>query len=154
MNFLQQRDKFINNPSFNGISSCYCKIQSCAEDDEWVQLINIFSDNIYTLNLSPSAHNFLSIAYSNLGKKELAIEEKRVAEYLIKEILNTGNGSREQPYKITTLSDEDDVIKYMGKTSLNDKSEKHNGKLLHRITLEDGSEKIFDIDHLQRFIRF
>jgi hypothetical protein len=154
MTFLQQRERLITGKLFQGISSCYAEMQSSFKSGQWENVITEYRSNTHTLKLSSSSHKMLSMAHLKLGDTKMATQEERQSEYLLTQLLATGNGTLDEPYLICTMSDEQDILRQLGLESFNQKSTRHNGKMLHIIEVENGTEIAFDVTHLQRFIRF
>jgi hypothetical protein len=97
------------------------------------------------LVLSPTAHLLLSIAADKIGDQKGAQIEREIATTCFKGILTTGDGSRTNPYLIVRISDEYDVVLYLG-TQLKEQSlVLEGGKNLDHVVCVDGSEFWFDI---------
>lgn len=65
---------------------------------------------------SPSAHLYASIAADQMGCPDDAELERFVTESLLQGLLETGDGSPDEPYRITYLSDRQDLLAYHSAT--------------------------------------
>ncbi len=61
---------------------------------------------------SPSAHLYASIAAQQMGCADDAELERFVTESLLQGLLETGDGSADDPYQVTYLSDRHDLLSY------------------------------------------
>ncbi|PQO42696.1 hypothetical protein [Blastopirellula marina] len=61
---------------------------------------------------SPSAHLYASIAAQQMGCADDAELERFVTESLLHGLLETGDGSANNPYQVTYLSDRQDLLAY------------------------------------------
>jgi len=61
---------------------------------------------------SPSAHLYASIAAQQMGCEDDADLERFVTESMLEGLLQTGDGSADQPFRVTYLSDRHDLLAY------------------------------------------
>ncbi len=105
----------------------------------------LLSGAMPNLLLSPAAHLVLSFIAKNSGDGERAQMESFVAATCCRGILATGDGTKDSPYLVVRISDEYDLIQYLGK-EFNDQAIIEDGdRHFDRIEFQDGSEIWFDI---------
>lgn len=102
--------------------------------------------------LSPLAHLIKSVAYEKLDLHEEAQSEMYMWRTIVKAIEATGDGSRDNPYLVTRVSDERDLIEYMNETFTSQSLVHEGDKHLDCLSLASGKEIWFDITGCLRHI--
>lgn len=97
------------------------------------------------LLLSPLAHLYLAMAAEGLGEAEKAKAEREAAAKCIQGILATGDGSAEQPYLVSRVSDEYDLLRHLKKMRKVQGLRHKDGKSFDVMQCADGTEVWFDI---------
>ncbi|MER2512915.1 MAG: DUF4919 domain-containing protein [Nitrosomonas ureae] len=95
--------------------------------------------------LSFGLHSLLAYAYQKIGTIEEVQREISLAQAVMNGLLTTGDGSELHPYEITQISDEYDILRYLGKSSRNQMLVRTNDQIFDKHTCEDGTEIWFDI---------
>ncbi|HEY8746861.1 MAG TPA: hypothetical protein VIM11_02725 [Tepidisphaeraceae bacterium] len=102
--------------------------------------------------LSPTAHMLASFIASKLGDMRSSNVEGLMTQACFKGILGTGDGSSEQPYLVSRVRDEYEVLNYLGKASTLQAAVTSAGRFLDCHTCNDGSQVCFDITVLKRLL--
>lgn len=103
------------------------------------------TDSMPNLLLSPWAHFIMSFIADKLNDEKGAHAESLIAAACCKGILATGDGTKDKPYIVVRVSDEYDVLQYVGK-GLELQSLIHDGnRHFDLVKCRDGSELWFDI---------
>jgi hypothetical protein len=112
---------------------------------------SLLRESMPNLLLSPGAHSMLAYIAEQVGDDQTAEMEGKLAATCAEGVLATGDGSNESPYLVLRISDEHDVIAYLGKEfesqSLVEDGERH----LDRVRCTDGSELWFDVTQAFRW---
>ena len=141
-------------PGFNALTSAIYDMQKLTDHEQWEEVIQVFLHNRPTLAHSPCAHRILAQAFKHLGDQERCQAELATSCFLLEELLKTGNGTRTHPYQVRLLSDETDILRALKVKSLQDRTERRGGKVLHILMGDDGREIFFDVTIPSRWIRF
>lgn len=123
-NFLTARQSVVTHPDYDPSSDALRLLREAYEAGEYARTRDLFGTHTATLLLSGEGHFILSLAHDKLGQNDMAQIEKYLAFVCVKGILSTGDGSREQPYLVTSTADEYDVMNALSKPS--------TGQSLHR----------------------
>lgn len=95
--------------------------------------------------LSPSAHLMKHHAAKQINDDLNAKSEWFLFNKILENLLMTGDGSKEQPYLITQISDERDIIQSMEDEVADQILMKDEGKSFDRIATKSGETIYFDI---------
>ena len=98
--------------------------------------------------LSPSVHLKLAAAYEGLGATEKSEVERAIGVTLLKGIRETGKGTPEEPYRVTTTTDEYDLLFFEQLEFESQSLREVNGKRMDVIRTKDGREVWFDVGDL------
>ena len=99
--------------------------------------------------LSPSAHQLLAEAYTQLGDGRAAKHQETLAELSMQAVLSSGSGTAAEPWSVLRVSDEQDVLAHFGHTSEHLRYEERDGRLLDVHLADDGRKVWFDVSLLQ-----
>lgn len=103
------------------------------------------SESMPNLLLSPRAHLLLALIAEKAGDEKGSQMENFIAASCAEGILATGDGSRDRPYIVLRVSDEHDVVQYLGKQFAEQALIKDGSRHLDLISCDDGSKLWFDI---------
>lgn len=95
--------------------------------------------------LSFSLHSLLAFAYQKVANPEEAQRERFFAQSVMNGLLQTGDGSEAKPYLVMQISDEYDVLRYLGKESSRQTLVQTPEKVLDQHLCPDGASIWFDI---------
>ena len=96
------------------------------------------------LLLSPSVHFMLSFIAQSSQHQERAKLEEFIAVACCEGILSTGEGTKSEPYVVVRISDEYDILRYLGR-QFRSQALIHDGDSHFDLLECDGSELWFDI---------
>ena len=95
--------------------------------------------------LSPRAHGVLADAYDAVGEHRGAERERTLSRVSLQAILRSGDGSWSRPWSVLHVSDEADVVDFLGRRSEHVRYEERDDRLLDLHRCDDGSEVWFDV---------
>lgn len=101
--------------------------------------------NSVNVILSPRAHLAKRHAAEKKGDQNAAKAEEVLAFRILENLCLTGDGSKSQPYRVTQLSDERDMLEFMGEKFLSQSLQKTDTGSYDCITTESGKVIYFDI---------
>ena len=104
-------------------SSCYspysselCEVNRLIESNNLDCAHQFLLKNSCNLILSPIFHMTMAFFFNRQRQVKKMKYSYLIATNCIKGILSSGDGTKEKPYLITRVSDEHDVLNYLGKT--------------------------------------
>ncbi|MCC9605606.1 hypothetical protein LOC68_22105 [Blastopirellula sp. JC732] len=102
---------------------------------------------------SPAAHFFAGVAASEMGCYGEADLERFLFQTMLEGILATGDGSAAAPYRITHLSDENDLLAYFSVTQGNSQRVgqqllRQADRLIDAVHCDNDQTLHFDVTHL------
>jgi hypothetical protein len=115
----------------------------------YADLIQHLLDLMPGAMLSPSAHQLLAEAYTQLGDGRAAQHQETLADLSMKAVLASGEGTASSPWAVLRVSDEHDVVAHFGHTSEHLRYEERDGRLLDVHLADDGRKVWFDVSLLQ-----
>jgi hypothetical protein len=80
------------------------------DDEAWIEALCAIEAFMPNWFLDPRVHLLASTIHSQLGDQEESEMEEGLASVLLEAILETGDGSEEQPYLVMRPCDEYDVV--------------------------------------------
>jgi hypothetical protein len=144
--YLRLRRMLLDNNDYNPYSADLYKISELIQRNMFQQALNKIIQSMINLMLSPRAHMFASIAYMKLGQERECQKAKNLYKACLSGILSTGDGSKEKPYLVTSVSDEHDVLSAMEKEFVSQSvTKEQKGKRYDVFELTDGTRLYFDI---------
>jgi len=141
-NFLKSREMIINHPAFNPYSADLEIIERFIDDSDFESAINYKNINIL---LSPTAHLMKGYAAKQLKDANTLKAEYEFAESILKCIKLTGDGSKEQPYIVTRVEDEYELLHSLKEKVSSQKLIIEEEKTFDLIKTESGKNIYFDI---------
>ena len=143
--YLALRESIITHESYNPYSTELEEIDNLLEQNEFEKVTEFIKVGFPNLFLSPRFHMYLGVAFDKLGKTEEADTEKALFTLCIDGLLKTGDGSKDNPYIVTRVNDEYDLLFILEKEHKTQALINHNGVSMDALTLTDGSTLYFDI---------
>lgn len=98
--------------------------------------------------LSPRFHFLAGIAAHELGDGSQSERRREAMQSCLKGLLTTGEGTHKQPFRVTYLTDEYDLMRVLGGDVRNQQVVGVGERNLDVITRHDGSEVWFDVTEL------
>ena len=143
--FLDLRERIIDTSQYFPYSAEFYEMGELLEQEEYTLAVKLFQHTLPNLLLSPGAHLMVSYAYEAQNNTEMAEFEKQVAFLLISCLLETGDGTLDNPYLILRISDEHDVLNALGKARREQALMADGDRILDRHTCEDETDVYFDV---------
>jgi len=140
--FLKSQQYVINHEVYDPYTSELDELMDLMDAKDFQKVVDFKSIN--TL-LSPSAHLIKHHAAKQMNDDLNAKSEWILFNKVLENLLLTGDGSKEQPYLITQISDERDIIQSMEDEVANQRLIKSEGKSYDLIKTKSGKEIYFDI---------
>lgn len=141
-NFLKSREMIINHPAYNPYSDDLEIIEKFLDESDFESVINYKNINIL---LSPTAHLMKGYAAKQLNDENIIKAEYDFANGILDCIKLTGNGSKEQPYIVTRVEDEYEVLHQLKEKVGSQNLVIEDLKTFDLIKTESGKEIYFDI---------
>jgi hypothetical protein len=143
--YLRVWEKFTSSPEYNPYSSDMEQILPLLNDGRFAEARQRIYDAMARWLLNPRIHLLASAAARGMGDEKTAEMEGFFAVRCLQGITSTGEGSREQPYLVSSVADEYDVLAHF-KKSLKTQSLVEDGeRVLDVLECQDGSTLCFDI---------
>jgi hypothetical protein len=144
-NYLRVWEEFTSCPDYNPYSTDIEKVLTLLNDGKFAEARQRIYDAMARWLLNPRIHLLASAAARGMGDEKTAEMEGFFAVRCLQGITSTGDGSREQPYLVSSVTDEYDVLTYL-KKSLKTQSLVEDGeRVLDLLECQDGSTLCFDI---------
>lgn len=146
-NFISVRDGLATSERYDPYSNDYQLMKTKMFEGDFTGSVRVFTGSLPNLLLSPGAYICLSIAAGKLGHKEKSEWAMEVAHFLVRALLNTGDGSANKPFVVLRVEDEYDLLMALKKDRAAQFLLFNNETLrvLDRIVCTDESEVYFDI---------
>jgi hypothetical protein len=143
--FLQLREAVMGFPGFDPYSVEPEAVATFLDErrfEEGRELLMAAMDHFV---LSPRLHLTLAMVHERLGDEEGAALEEGIAHLLLESLASLGKGTQGEPYLITHIRDEYDLMGYLHKESTAQSLVYADGRSFDRHLCADGSEVWFDI---------
>jgi len=147
--FEESRSSILDSAEYNGYSEDASTLGKMLSKGLYQDVVEFDSINV---QLSPSAHMFKSEAHQQLGNAGEAVKEAAFAERILIHLKQSGTGTREKPYLITTLSDERDILESLGEDKAGQSLQQDGGKKLDKIDCASGNSFYFNVTACMRSV--
>lgn len=144
-NFMALRQQVAATPNYSPYDSYESKVYPLFQKEQYQEAVSRLKTMMPGWLLSPGLHSLLAYAHNKLGETEETQQEATWARLAVDGIQKTGDGSQARPYLVLQISDEYDVLKYLGKKTVGQKMVRQADQICDLHTCEDGSEIWFDI---------
>lgn len=141
-NFLKLQLEVTSSEEYNPYSFEIYELESLLDDEKFEEVVQY--ENINTI-LSPSFHFLKNYALEQLNRFEEAEIEYEIATSLLLGIESTGNGTKEAPFIITRISDENDILMSLAENKSSQNLIEIDNTYFDVIKCESGKEIYFDI---------
>lgn len=98
-----------------------------------------------TLRLSPDGHMLAAFVARELADQKLFEAEQRLSAACIKGILDTGDGTKDRPYVVSVVSDENISLRVLEKEMTSQQLDRDGDRFLDVIETTDEEQLYFDI---------
>jgi Domain of unknown function (DUF4919) len=151
--FLHLRQRIIDNPKYDPYSGADKDLEALVCEGRFAEVRPAFDAMLPSWLLSPKAHTLASVAAMQLGDQRTSLMEQFLASRCLGAILQTGDGSDEQPFIVTVVADEYDVLKSYGRRSLGQALRAFGDRYIDVHHLDDESTACFDVTDLQAVLQ-
>lgn len=141
-NFTFSQQEIFNHPEYHPYSEDLKVLQGLLDKND---LENAIELNTVNLMLSPRAHLYKQYALDKLNRPEEAKSEGYMAHIILEGISLTGDGTVERPYRVTSISDERDMVQFLNEEFAGQSLVQANDKIMDMIQCKSGKEIYFDI---------
>ena len=136
-NFVAAQQLVFSDKDYNPYSDDLDEIVELLDNDDFEKVEAWFSVNIL---LSARAHFYKNYALTQLGKEREAQAELIIGQKILEGISLTGDGTQENPYVVTRISDEQDLLEYLDEEFESQSLVTNNGRFYDLNTTEWGDE--------------
>lgn len=140
--FMRSRAQLVQLPEYNAYSDDLKKLDGLLAEGKFDEALEHRS---YNLILSPRAQMLYAFAYANKGMEKEEKASTTIGSIIMDNILLTGNGSKEQPYFVTRIDDERDVLMALGERFTSQVLINEENRVLDCISTVSGNKVYFDI---------
>jgi hypothetical protein len=150
--YLNARELVIEDESYDAYSSDLNEIGRLLEQRRFEEAERTLRSSMPNLLLSPRVHLYAAAVARELGDEERAQLETQWASACAEGILATGDGSLDKAHIVCRVTDEYDVLQYLGKERQSQTLHEIGDRRLDRVVTRDGVEMWFDVtDPLENF---
>ncbi|MFI4874473.1 MAG: hypothetical protein ACIALR_04020 [Blastopirellula sp. JB062] len=110
--FARLQEEVAAEPDFDPQGAFVFELEAACERGDFREAYWRSCEMPFAWITSPAAHFFAGIAADEMGCYGEADLERFLFQTMLEGLLATGDGSVEDPYKITQLSDENDILAY------------------------------------------
>lgn len=143
--YLALRAQLLASEKYQPYSDEVRSAEQLCDEGKFEEAVQTLEEVMPNLLLSPSAHRLLAFLYSKLENKDKEEAAWVMADVCLLGLLATGEGTEEQPYLVTRVSDEYDVLEHLGKSMGLQALVVKDERRFDVITCHDGSECWFEI---------
>ncbi len=141
------RHAFAATPGYDPYSSDIDQVEESLDTGGFNEALDKLMAAMKNRLLSPRAHMLASFIHHKLGDEEKAEMEAQMSGLFLAAILESGDGTRENPYLVMSTSDVYDVLRHLkkelaGQALVHDDD---NGRAYDHMTCNDGTDYWFDI---------
>ena len=144
-NYRKILDQLAAGPEYRPYARHIEQIHSLLDAGEYEKAFEACRRSTGTLLLSPEVHMLAGHAARKLGEEGLFKLERVITSACIRGILDTGDGSKEDPYVVSVTGDEYFVLEVLKKQSASQALVKNDERYLDLITTTEGEEIYFDV---------
>lgn len=141
-NFTYSQQIIFNHPDYHPYSEDLSILKGYLDKNQFSKAIAF--DSINTL-LSPRAHLFKHYALEKMNIPKDAEAELIFAQKIMEGISLTGDGTMEKPYRVTSVSDERDMLNYFEEVFAGQSLLSDHGRFIDLIQCRSERDLYFDI---------
>lgn len=131
-------------PGFQRSTDWLPRAADLLAQDRHDEVIRLLMDRMPGLLLSPVAHGMLARAHAGIHQLDDARREAYYRDVALQAILDSGSGTRAQPWQVLQVADEYTVLDHLGLVPQGQRVE-HGDATVDVITCSDGSERCFEL---------
>jgi hypothetical protein len=143
--FLRLRERLLDSPGYDFHSGALDELEELINGGQYDAVPDKISELMPGWLLSPRVHQLAGHAAQETGDPARAAREGYLAKACLRGLLQSGDGSRARPYRVTHVADEYDVLDYLAKEVAEQRVVEGDGGAFDVIGCADGSQLWFDI---------
>jgi len=143
--YLTVHEGLVRSSQYNPYSDEVEKAGELLGDGQLDAALEMLSDSMSNLCISPQAHLTMAAIHEEMGSESDAKFYAAVAGLICSCIIETGDGTQEDPYIVARISDEYDVMRFLGKHPVRQSAIQLEGRMCDRIICDDDSVLWFDV---------
>jgi hypothetical protein len=155
--FLLLRTLVTHLPTYEPYADEICRLDRLYEDGHFEEVRAAACEIMPNYLLTPRFHLISGLAAARVGDHDWEQSEDAAFRACIEGILSTGAGSEVQPYLITHVTEEYDILNRLNKAPRLQSLVQSNSGYCDMFTCEDGTTIWFDVTdpllHLERTVR-
>jgi len=144
-NFISLRDAVAASPDYKPYLDYRKRVYPLLDQHKYDRARKYLESVMPKKFLNPGIHELLSFVLRELAEDEGAHAELMLAGILLKGILSTGDGSRENPYLVLYIDDEYNVLEHFEKQRVAQSLVQDGDRFYDRLGCADGSQIWFDV---------
>jgi len=141
--FLQLQNEIQQEPDFCAVGSFVDQLAQWCEVGRYESMFEQTQQMPYSWVMSPSAHLYSAIAAEQMQQWDDAEIERFLTETMLQGLLSTGDGSLQQPFRVTYLSDCQDILAFFSADVLSRRTIRTDIGLLEVATTTENEDICF-----------
>lgn len=146
------RAAVVEDPRWHPYAGDIEALQALLKEERWAEIAARFQGAMPSLMLCPEAHLIAAEGARRCGDAQGGALLLHIANTLLRAIRDTGNGSVDHPYRVTSVSDQYLVLWAQGATFSKQRLDRRGDRRVDRFTCVDGREICFDITDMHNRI--
>ena len=155
--FRDQQRQILTNAKYDPTADDLRYLDGLLRREAFDMVLEVASELYDIWHLSPKYHYLVGNAAHACGDDELKLRSQRLFQTCLEMLLETGDGSAQDPYDVTYFSDEHDILAILDGRIRSQALVGRAGEAHDVVTLHDGTDIWFAIEPLrqqaQRFRR-
>lgn len=143
--YARLRSWFVTCPAYDPYREELRDLERMIEVGDFAAAAHALEGALARLLLSPRAHELAAQVALGTGDTHRAEREHRIAQACVEGILNTGDGSQDNPYRVLYSADEQDVLGFLGLPQKAPHLIHIGNRHLDRCEVAEGVEVWFDV---------
>ncbi|UCH84304.1 MAG: DUF4919 domain-containing protein, partial [Candidatus Latescibacterota bacterium] len=138
-------DNLAATPEYRPYAGYIEQIQGLLDSEDYEKAYEACQRSKATLLLSPELHMLAGYAAREMGDDELFNLERVITSACVRGILDTGDGTKDEPYVVSVTGDEYFILEVLKKTFESQELVEDGDRYMDLIKTTDGTEIYFDI---------
>lgn len=143
--FLSIRAAVLDDPDFDPMSDRLRQVEALVAAGAQAAALALVPQLMSCWLLSPSAHAVIAQAARETGDAARAASETLVAQACLFGLMQTGSGTEAAPYRVIHVTDEADVLGFLGRAALSQRRDVADGRFCDVIRDTTGEDHWFDM---------
>ena len=143
-NFLRLRQVVLDTPGYDFYSDDVSELEELVNNGQYDEVPGKLPELMPGWLLSPRVHQLVGVSARKTGDAERVAAQEYLAKACLGGLLQSGDGSRARPYRVTHVADEYDVLDYLGQGTTDQRVVTGDDGAYDVFTRADGSEVWFD----------